>query len=112
MLRRDFYDVLGVSETASDKEIKQAYRKLARDNHPDTHVGDKIAEEIFRQAAEAYEVLGDADTRARYDSFPEEFTRASSLVFVVSRKGTIARMTYQKCSSEAPTSMRTFSTYA
>ncbi len=65
----DYYETLGVSKTASEKEIKQAYRKLARQHHPDLHQGDakSKAEEKFKLINEAYEVLGDPDKRAKYD---------------------------------------------
>src|SRR5436309_6878508 len=64
---KDFYKVLGVSKTATDKEIKQAYRKLARRYHPDVNPGDKSAEGKFKELNEAYEVLGDPDKRKKYD---------------------------------------------
>jgi molecular chaperone DnaJ len=67
--KRDFYEVLGVSRTASDQDIKSAYRKLALKYHPDRNQGDKAAEERFKEAAEAYAVLADGDKRARYDRF-------------------------------------------
>lgn len=67
--KRDYYEVLGVSKTASADEIKSAYRKLAMKYHPDRNPGDKAAEEKFKEAAEAYDVLHDADKRARYDQF-------------------------------------------
>ena len=69
MSRRDYYEVLGVSRSASDQEIKSAYRKLALKYHPDRNPGDKAAEDHFKEAAEAYAVLADADKRARYDRF-------------------------------------------
>ena len=69
MSKRDFYDVLGVTRTASEQDIKSAYRKLALQYHPDRNPGDKAAEERFKEAAEAYAVLADADKRARYDRF-------------------------------------------
>jgi molecular chaperone DnaJ len=66
---RDYYEVLGVPRNASEQEIKSAYRKLALKNHPDRNPGDKHAEERFKEAAEAYGVLGDADKRRRYDTY-------------------------------------------
>jgi molecular chaperone DnaJ len=67
--RRDYYEILDIQRTASDSEIKSAYRKLALKNHPDRNPGDKAAEERFKEAAEAYAVLSDSDKRARYDQF-------------------------------------------
>jgi curved DNA-binding protein len=64
---KDYYSTLGVAKTASQKEIKQAYRKLARKHHPDVNPGDKAAETKFKEINEAYEVLGDADKRKKYD---------------------------------------------
>ena len=69
MAKRDYYQVLGVERGADDKAIKGAYRKLAKKYHPDTNPGDKQAEEKFREATEAYEVLEDAQKRAAYDRF-------------------------------------------
>ncbi len=69
MAQRDYYEVLGVSRTAGEDEIKHAYRKLAMKYHPDHNPGDKEAEQKFKEAAEAYDVLHDADKRARYDRF-------------------------------------------
>ncbi len=69
MSKRDYYEVLGVSKDADPSEIKKAYRRLARKYHPDVNPGDKEAEQKFKEVKEAYEVLGDADKRARYDQF-------------------------------------------
>ncbi len=67
--KRDYYEVLGVSKTATDEELKKAYRKLALKYHPDRNPNDKDAEEKFKEAAEAYEVLSNKDKRAKYDQF-------------------------------------------
>jgi molecular chaperone DnaJ len=69
MAKRDYYEVLGVSRGANEAEIKSAYRKLAVRYHPDKNPGDAAAEEKFKEAAEAYSVLSDAEQRARYDRF-------------------------------------------
>ncbi len=69
MAKRDFYEVLGVSKSASADEIKKAYRKTAMQFHPDRNPGDKAAEEKFKEAAEAYEILSDADKKAKYDRY-------------------------------------------
>ena len=69
MKDRDYYDVLGVARDASEQDIKSAYRKLALQHHPDRNQGDAKAEEKFKEAAEAYSVLGDPDKRARYDRY-------------------------------------------
>jgi len=69
MSKRDYYEVLGVSRDASAEEIKKAYRKLAQQYHPDRNPGDHEAEEKFKEAAEAYSVLSDADKRASFDRF-------------------------------------------
>src|SRR2546423_10113374 len=69
MAKRDYYEILGLSRTATDAEIKSAYRKLAVRFHPDKNPGDTEAEEKFKEAAEAYSVLSDAEQRTRYDRF-------------------------------------------
>src|SRR5918911_2797040 len=69
MAKRDYYEVLGVSRGATEAEIKSAYRKLAVRYHPDKNPGDAAAEEKFKEAAEAYSVLSDAEQRRRYDRF-------------------------------------------
>ncbi len=67
--KRDYYEVLGVEKGASDADIKKAYRRLAKKHHPDVNSGDKVAETKFKEANEAYEVLGDAQKRAKYDQY-------------------------------------------
>ncbi|MGD1844251.1 MAG: molecular chaperone DnaJ [Salibacteraceae bacterium] len=69
MAKRDFYEVLGVTRSASESEIKKAYRKMAIKYHPDKNPGDKEAEENFKEAAEAYEVLSNPEKKQRYDQF-------------------------------------------
>ena len=72
MSKRDYYEVLGVERSANEDEIKKAYRKAAIKFHPDKNPGDKEAEEKFKEAAEAYDVLSNSDKRARYDRFGHE----------------------------------------
>ncbi len=67
--KRDYYEVLGVSKTATDDELKKAYRKLAKKYHPDTNPGDAEAEVKFKEASEAYSILSDSEKRAQYDQF-------------------------------------------
>jgi molecular chaperone DnaJ len=69
MSKRDYYEILGVGKNASTDEIKKAYRKVAMQHHPDRNPGDKSAEEKFKEAAEAYEILSDADKKAQYDRY-------------------------------------------
>lgn len=69
MAKRDYYEVLGVSKNASADEVKKAYRKLAVQYHPDKNPGDASAEEKFKEAAEAYEVLSNPEKKQRYDQF-------------------------------------------
>ncbi|MFT3750523.1 MAG: molecular chaperone DnaJ [Agriterribacter sp.] len=68
-MKRDYYEILGISKSASADEIKKAYRKVAMQHHPDRNPGDKAAEEKFKEAAEAYEVLSDSNKKAQYDRF-------------------------------------------
>jgi len=73
---RDYYEVLGVGRAADETEIKKAFRRLARELHPDTNAEDPHAEEKFKEAAEAYEVLSDADRRRQYDAYGHEGLRS------------------------------------
>ena len=69
MTKRDYYEILGVEHNASPEEIKKAYRKVALKYHPDKNPNNKAAEEKFKEAAEAYEILSQAEKRQRYDRF-------------------------------------------
>jgi molecular chaperone DnaJ len=69
MAKRDYYELLGVARTASEQELKSAYRRLAKDHHPDRHPGDASAEQKFKEINEAYEILKDQQKRAAYDQF-------------------------------------------
>ena len=71
-MRRDYYEILGVDRNASEEDLKKAYRRLARQHHPDTHTGHqekKTAEERFKEINEAYATLSDQEKRRRYDLF-------------------------------------------
>jgi curved DNA-binding protein len=72
----DFYQVLGVSKSASEEEIRRAYKRIAKENHPDLHPNDAAASERFKQANEAYEVLGDKEKRQQYDQFGPAWKQA------------------------------------
>src|SRR5579885_3833765 len=72
---KDYYKILGVDRSADKQAIQKAYRKLARQFHPDVNPGNKEAEEKFKEINEAYEVLGDADKRAQYDRFGADWQR-------------------------------------
>ena len=75
MQKRDYYEVLGVSRSASETEIKTAYRKMAVKYHPDKNPGNPEAEDMFKECAEAYEVLSNTDKRARYDRYGHQGLR-------------------------------------
>ena len=68
-MKEDFYDILGISKSATAAEIKKAYRKKAIEYHPDKNPGDSKAEELFKKSAEAYEVLSDPNKKAKYDQY-------------------------------------------
>ena len=76
MAGKDYYRILGVNRNASEREVKQAYRKLARKYHPDVNPGDKSAEAKFKQINEAYEVLSDKEKRGKYDQFGDQWQHA------------------------------------
>ena len=78
MAKRDYYEILGITRTATEVEIKKAYRKLAVQHHPDKNPDDHTAEEKFKEAAEAYSVLSDAQKRAAYDRFGHDGVRAGA----------------------------------
>jgi len=76
MAGKDYYNILGVSRNATEREIKQAYRKLARQHHPDVNPSDKSAEEKFKQINEAYEILSDKEKRPKYDKYGDRWQHA------------------------------------
>ncbi|MXZ89742.1 MAG: J domain-containing protein, partial [Dehalococcoidia bacterium] len=78
-MARSFYETLGVSRGASDKEIRSAYRKLARRYHPDVNPNDTGAEERFKEIQGAYDVLSDEDTRTKYDKYGDRWEQADQI---------------------------------
>src|SRR5437763_14144230 len=103
MAKRDYYEVLGLSRGATEAEIKSAYRKLAVRYHPDKNPGDHEAEEKFKEAAEAYSVLSDADQRARYDRFGHAGVSGAAAGAGWGAKASAASRTYSATSSASAT---------
>ena len=90
--KRDYYEVLGVPRGAAPEQIKKAYRRLAHRHHPDRNPDDPQAEERFKEAAEAYEVLSDAAKRQRYDQFGQAgLSGAGSMIFRIWKSATSSR---------------------
>ena len=87
MKYKDYYEILGVSKNADEKEIKSAYRKLAKKYHPDLHQGDDAAAEKFKEISEAYEVLSDKSKRKKYDTFGSNYDFSSGYDFDPSQYG-------------------------
>ena len=87
MMKRDYYEVLGVSRNATDKEIRQAYRRLARKYHPDVNPNDKTAEAKFKEIGEAYEVLSDPEKRAKYDRYGHNWQQVEAQEEAARRAG-------------------------
>jgi molecular chaperone DnaJ len=94
-MARDYYDVLGLKRGASQKEIKQAYRKLARKHHPDVNPGDKGAEERFKEINSAYEVLNDAEKRKKYDRYGDRWEMAEAFEKARAQQGAGGGQSYQ-----------------
>ena len=86
-MAKSFYDVLGVAKGASEKEIRSAYRKLARKHHPDVNPGDKGAETKFKEINTAYEVLSDADKRKKYDKYGDRWEHADQIEEMQNARG-------------------------
>ena len=86
-----YYDVLGLSRKASEKDVRQAYRKLAREHHPDVNRGDKASEEKFKQINEAYGVLSDPEKRQKYDKYGDDWAKLGA-----NRGGERSRQAWRK----------------
>lgn len=101
MQYKDYYKTLGVSKTASQDDIKKAYRKLAKQHHPDKNKGDKNAEKKFQEVSEAYEVLGDSDKRKQYDDFGSQTNFSGGHNFDPSQYGFGNNVRYEYRTSDA-----------
>ncbi|MDD5016714.1 MAG: J domain-containing protein [Eubacteriales bacterium] len=95
MQYKDYYSILGVDKSASQEDIKKAYRKLAKEFHPDKNKGDKKAEDKFKEIGEAYEVLGDAEKRSKYDNFGSETQFRNGYDFDPSQYGYNGNVQYE-----------------
>src|SRR3989304_5301720 len=87
MAGKDYYAILGVPKGSSQKEIRQAYRRLARQHHPDVNPGDKAAEARFKEINAAYEVLSDAEKRTKYDKYGDQWQHAEQIEEMQRRAG-------------------------
>ena len=101
MAGKDFYRTLGVSKTASDKEIRSAYRRLARKYHPDVNAKDAAGEEKFKEINEAHQVLSDADKRKKYDTFGDQWERADQMSQAGRAGGSGSAWSYRRGGSTA-----------
>src|SRR5260370_31902022 len=103
--RRDYYTVLGVARTATEKDIKTAYRKLARKHHPDVNPGDKKSENLFKEIGEAYSVLSDPEKRTKYDRWGhnwEKIDQAQASGANFGRAGSGTRYSWPNARTGAP----------
>ena len=89
--KRDYYEILGIAKNAAADEIKSAYRKMAIKFHPDKNPDDPTAEDKFKEAAEAYEVLSNADKRARYDRYGHHFSCIQRVLIHIKAVGILHR---------------------
>ena len=87
MAGKDYYNILGVSRNATEKDIKAAFRRLARQHHPDVNPGDKSAEDKFKEINEAYEVLSDPDKRKKYDQYGDNWKYADQFSEAARQQG-------------------------
>jgi molecular chaperone DnaJ len=98
---KDYYNILGISRTAADKDIKQAYRRLARQYHPDVNPGNKSAEERFKAINEAYEVLSDQEKRKKYDQYGDRWQDADRFAEAARQQGGSWRFNQQPGSEQS-----------